>query len=128
MAVERLSGGLLPADGSDPRTFPAIFNAAADVIDAVDTFVTNIVLDDLNDVDVSGVADGDGLVFEGGEWVPGSAGAKGAGGDRVFWENDQAVTASYSISVGQNAFTAGPVSIGTAVTVTIPVGSVWTVI
>ena len=34
MAIERLSGGLSPADGSDPRTFPAIFNGAADEIDA----------------------------------------------------------------------------------------------
>ena len=36
MAIERLSGGLSPADGSDPRTFPAIFNGAADEIDALD--------------------------------------------------------------------------------------------
>jgi hypothetical protein len=33
MSIVRLSGGLSPADGSDPRTFPAIFNAAADEID-----------------------------------------------------------------------------------------------
>lgn len=34
MTVTRLSGGLTPGDGGDPRTFPAIFNDAADVIDA----------------------------------------------------------------------------------------------
>lgn len=33
MAVERLTGGLTPADGSDPRTFPAIWNATADDIE-----------------------------------------------------------------------------------------------
>jgi hypothetical protein len=33
MAIERLSGGLTPADGSDPRTFPTIFNAAADYVE-----------------------------------------------------------------------------------------------
>jgi hypothetical protein len=33
MAIERLSGGLTPADGSDPRTFPTIFNEAADFIE-----------------------------------------------------------------------------------------------
>ena len=32
--VTRLSGGLTPADGADPRTFPAIWNSAADEIDA----------------------------------------------------------------------------------------------
>jgi len=33
--VTRLVGGLTPADGADPRTFPAIFNDAADEIEAV---------------------------------------------------------------------------------------------
>lgn len=41
MAVTRLSGGLTPGDGADPRTFPAIFNAAADVIDANETAVAS---------------------------------------------------------------------------------------
>jgi hypothetical protein len=34
MAITRLTGGLTPADGSDPRTFPAIFNGAADLVEA----------------------------------------------------------------------------------------------
>jgi hypothetical protein len=34
MPVIRLSGGLTPGDPSDPRTFPAIWNETADVIDA----------------------------------------------------------------------------------------------
>lgn len=33
MAITRLSGGLTPADGADPRTFPTIFNVAADDIE-----------------------------------------------------------------------------------------------
>ena len=33
--VTRLVGGLTPADGADPRTFPAIFNDAVDDIEAV---------------------------------------------------------------------------------------------
>lgn len=33
MAIQRLSGGLTPADGDDPRTFPAIWNATADILD-----------------------------------------------------------------------------------------------
>jgi hypothetical protein len=33
MAITRLSGGITPADGADPRTFPAIWNAAADEIE-----------------------------------------------------------------------------------------------
>lgn len=33
MAVTRLTGGITPANSADPRTFPAIFNEAADIID-----------------------------------------------------------------------------------------------
>jgi hypothetical protein len=33
MSVTRLTGGLTPADGGDPRTFPAIWNATADYIE-----------------------------------------------------------------------------------------------
>jgi len=36
MAVTRLSGGLTPADGADPRTFPAIWNGTADDLEAGD--------------------------------------------------------------------------------------------
>jgi hypothetical protein len=39
ISVTRLSGGTTPADGSDPRTFPAIWNATADDIEALDARV-----------------------------------------------------------------------------------------
>ncbi len=55
-------------------------------------------------------------------------GATGAGGDQIFVENGQAVTASYTLPVGYNAMTTGPVAINAGVTVTIPDGSVWAVI
>ena len=42
MAITRLSGGLTPADGSDPRTFPSIFNVAADEIEAVEGRVSTV--------------------------------------------------------------------------------------
>ena len=58
----------------------------------------------------------------------GGGGASGAGGDQVFYENDTAVTTSYSITADDNAVTAGPVDIESGVTVTIPAGSVWTVV
>jgi hypothetical protein len=58
----------------------------------------------------------------------GSGGATGAGTDEIFWENDQNVTASYTISTNKNAMTAGPITVDAGVTVTIPSGSVWTVV
>jgi hypothetical protein len=36
MTVTRLTGGLTPADGADPRTFPAIWNATATDLEAGD--------------------------------------------------------------------------------------------
>lgn len=56
------------------------------------------------------------------------AGAKGGGSDNIFWQNDQTVTTSYSIPVGQNAGTFSPVTIDSGATVTVPSGSTWTVV
>jgi hypothetical protein len=66
--------------------------------------------------------------YNGITWNPISAGATGSGGDAVFAENDQVVTADYSITSGKNAITAGPVTINTGVAATVPSGSVWTII
>lgn len=58
----------------------------------------------------------------------GFGGASGSSGNAVFYENDTNVTADYSITSGKNAMTAGPITINNGVTVTIPTGSVWTVV
>jgi hypothetical protein len=55
-------------------------------------------------------------------------GAAGANGDRIFWENGQTVTASYTITNGTNAMSAGPISINSGVTVTVGDGEVWTIV
>jgi hypothetical protein len=52
----------------------------------------------------------------------------GSGTNEVFFLNDQSVTASYSIPSTKNAMTAGPITVDAGVTVTIPSGSVWTVV
>lgn len=56
-----------------------------------------------------------------------TAGATGAGGDRVFIQNGQTVNFSYTIPAGLNAISAGPITVGATATVTIPDGSYWTV-
>lgn len=55
-------------------------------------------------------------------------GATGAGGDTVFFLNGQTVTTSFSIPSGKNAITAGPVTINTGITVTVPSGSSWVIV
>jgi hypothetical protein len=46
----------------------------------------------------------------------------------VFFENPTTITANYTITTDSNAMAAGPITISSGVTVTIPSGSVWTVI
>jgi len=57
-----------------------------------------------------------------------SAGAQGSGSDRVFWENDQAVTTDYTITNNQNAGSFGPITVNSGVTVTVGSGETWTVV
>ena len=58
----------------------------------------------------------------------GGGGAAGTGSNQVFFQNDLTVTGSYTIPTGKNAGTFGPVSINSGVVVTVPSGSVWTVV
>jgi hypothetical protein len=69
--------------------------------------------------------------FEGyanGAWGSIGGGATGGGGDQIFVQNGQTVTASYTIPTSFNASTVGPVSINSGITVTIPSGSRWVVL
>jgi hypothetical protein len=68
--------------------------------------------------------------YDGSAWgaIGGGGGATGGNTDQIFWENDQTVTTSYTITASKNAMTAGPVDIASGVTVTIPTGSRWLVL
>lgn len=55
-------------------------------------------------------------------------GATGGGSDRFIYENDQNVTTDYTITVGKNAMSAGPITINNGVTLTVPNGSTYTVV
>jgi hypothetical protein len=61
-------------------------------------------------------------------WSSIGGGAKGGGSDSVFFENDQTVTTNYTLTTNKNAVTAGPVTVNSGVTVTIPSGSSWVVV
>ncbi|CAB5170593.1 hypothetical protein UFOVP155_34 [uncultured Caudovirales phage] len=54
--------------------------------------------------------------------------ASGAGSDNIFFLNGTTVTTSYTLPTSYNAGTFGPVTVNSGVTVTIPSGSVWTVV
>jgi len=57
-----------------------------------------------------------------------TATADGGGSDEIFWINDQTVTTSYSLSSNKNAMSAGPITIDSSATVTVPSGSNWVVV
>jgi len=58
----------------------------------------------------------------------GFGGASGAGGNAVFYENDQTVTTSYEITENKNAMSAGPITIDSGAVVTVPSGSTWVIV
>jgi hypothetical protein len=66
--------------------------------------------------------------YNGTAWGSIGGGATGGGTDQIFYLNGQTVNTSYSIPVGQNAGTFGPISVASGATVTIPSGSTWTVV
>ena len=74
---------------------------------------------------------GSGIVtyFGDGSQLTGIAGAVGgANTNPVFYENDNSVDVSYTITSGKNAMAAGPIAIKAGVTVTVPSGSFLTII
>jgi hypothetical protein len=53
---------------------------------------------------------------------------QGAVAGGTMYENNQTITSSYTITSGKSAMSAGPITINTGVTVTIPSGSRWVVL
>ena len=61
-------------------------------------------------------------------WGAIGGGATGGSSDDIFYENGQTITTNYTLTTNKNAMTAGPVTINSSVTVTIPSGSSWVVV
>ena len=55
-------------------------------------------------------------------------GPTGANGDAVFYLNDNTVNHNYTIPVGMNAMSAGPITIADGVQITVPDGSAWNIL
>ena len=55
-------------------------------------------------------------------------GATGGAGNHVFLLNEQTVNTDYTIPSNRNALSAGPITIDTGVTVTIPATSAWVIV
>ena len=67
--------------------------------------------------------------YKAGAWgAIGGGGATGGGTEDAFYENSNTITQSYTITTNKNALSAGPMTINSGVVVTVPDGSVWTVV
>ena len=62
------------------------------------------------------------------QWGPLGGVPTGGGNDKVFYPNGQVVTTDYTLEVGENAMSAGSITVNAGITVTIPAGSTWTVV
>ena len=72
-----------------------------------------------------GTITGDGSGLTG---LPAGAPVGGASTNTVFFENDNSVDVSYTISTDKNAMAAGPIAIKAGVSVTVPSGSFLTIV
>ena len=66
--------------------------------------------------------------YNGTDWGTIGGGATGGGSDAVFLETDNTVTTDYTLTTNKNAVTAGPITINSGITVTVPSGSSWVIV
>ena len=66
--------------------------------------------------------------YNGTDWGTIGGGATGGGSDAVFLETDNTVTTDYTLTTNKNAVTAGPITINSGVTVTVPSGQSWVIV
>ena len=133
-AASAVAEGLVWFNTTNGRTYVYYDGAWVDLANQA-AISTSIIDDSAGDAfTVIQQGAGNALVVEGGvdftnATVDGlSLGARGGGTDEAFFENDTTITTSYEITTGKNAMTAGPVTVNSGVTVTIPSGSSWVIV
>ena len=60
--------------------------------------------------------------------TPGQLGGVGAQGGGVFQVNNETANIDYTIQTGQNAFSVGPITVASGVTITVSSGQKWVII
>jgi hypothetical protein len=66
--------------------------------------------------------------YNGTTWSSVGGGATGGGGDQWAIEMDNTITEDYTITTGKNVVSAGPLTINSGATVTVPSGSTWVIV
>ena len=109
------TNAVLKTSATGAATIPAGTTAQRDVAPTNGMFRLNLTL---------GKFEG----YKDGAWGSVGGGATGAGVDDIFIENGQTVTQDYTITATKNAGSFGPITVNDGVTVTVPVGSVWSIV
>jgi hypothetical protein len=63
-------------------------------------------------------------IYDGSAWAPVGGGNTT---DKILYEHINEITTAYTIATGNNAITAGPITVGTGGSVTVPGGSTWVI-
>lgn len=112
------TGTFVTVSGAVPTTFNGTYEIT---VTGVNTFTYVMASTPASDASTVGS-----YVY--GTWSAVGVGATGGGGNQIFVLNDQIVTVSYTIPTGKNASSAGPITVDTGVTVTVPDNSTWVIV
>jgi hypothetical protein len=132
MAIQKISNAVLGANSVDATSIATGAVTIADIPDG------NITLGKLHtDVQtpINAVAGKQATLVSGtniktlnGGSIVGSGNLIVGAQQDVFYENSQTVSSSYTITTNKSAMSAGPVTLNSSVTVTIPSGSRWVIV
>jgi len=86
----------------------------------------NPALDDLSDVTITSPSSGQGIVYNGSGWVNGAVGGNTT--TNGLYEMANTISANYTIGTNNNAMSAGPITVNSGITVTVPSGSRWVIV
>ena len=95
--------------------------------DAVDSDELAAGAVDLAHLSASGSASSSTFLRGDNSWAAPGSGLTGGGTEAIFLEGEQQIDTSYAITSGFNAWTTGPVTVASGVTVTVTSGCTWTV-
>ena len=69
------------------------------------------------------------VLYNGTNWIlSGGGGGGGTSAQGAVYENTQTISSNYTMTTGKNGMSAGPVTINTGITVTIPTSSRWVIV
>ena len=132
MAIQKISNAVL-ADGSVDAG--SIATGGVTIADIPDGEITLAKLHTAVQSEVNAVAGKQATLVSGtniktvdGNSIVGSGDLEVGAQLGVFYENAQTVSSNYTITTNKSAMSAGPVTINSSVTVTIPSGSRWVIV